>query len=512
LTSQSAAATSAASASTSASSALTSATSAATSYDEFDDRYLGAKASPPTVDNDGNALLTGALYWNTGVNKMYVWSGSAWTEISSSAEIIAYKYTVAGGATSVSGADDNGLTLTYTVGKEQVYINGVLQVRGSDYTASTGSSITGISAMIASDIVTVLAFTSFSVSDTYTQAQADAKFFQTANAFLAGKNKLINGDFNINQRAFTSSTTHAVYCYDRWLQVAVDGTTTFSAQTFTPGAAPVAGYESTNFLRIITTGQTAANARSQIVQRFEDVRTFGGQTITISFWAKAATGTPKLLARYDQVFGTGGSTSTSNYGSTTTLSTSWARYSTTISVPSLVGKTIGTGFFAAAVFTVSAGTDFPTENAAIGIQSNTFDIWGVQLEAGSIATPFQTATGTIQGELAACQRYAWNPLFNNSAANQSVGPAFADSTSSARVVIKFPVTMRNAPSYAFQTVANWSLGYPGATALVSTTSEVLTTEQAQFVVGTAAAAITSGTTYQLYRPGTTNLLLFSAEL
>ena len=216
LTSQTAAATSAASASTSASSALTSATSAATSYDEFDDRYLGAKATPPSVDNDGNALLTGALYWNTAVNKMYVWSGTAWGEISSSAEMIAYKYTVTGGATSVSGVDDNGLTLTYTVGKEQVYINGVLQVRGSDYTATTGSSITGISAMLASDIVTVLAFTAFSVSNTYTQAEADAKFFQTANAFVAGKNKIINGDFFVNQRNFSSTTTNGDFGFDRW--------------------------------------------------------------------------------------------------------------------------------------------------------------------------------------------------------------------------------------------------------------------------------------------------------
>ena len=180
LTSQTAAATSAASASTSASSALTSATSAATSYDEFDDRYLGAKASPPSVDNDGNALLTGALYWNTVSNKMFVWSGTAWSEISSSADIISYKYTVASGATSVSGSDDNGLTLSYTVGKEQVYINGVLQVRGSDYTASTGTSITGMAALTASDIVTILAFTSFVVANTYTIAQADATFIPDA--------------------------------------------------------------------------------------------------------------------------------------------------------------------------------------------------------------------------------------------------------------------------------------------------------------------------------------------
>jgi hypothetical protein len=62
----------------SASAASSSATAAAASYDSFDDRYLGAKTSDPSVDNDGNALLTGALYWNTTSNVMKVWSGSAW--------------------------------------------------------------------------------------------------------------------------------------------------------------------------------------------------------------------------------------------------------------------------------------------------------------------------------------------------------------------------------------------------------------------------------------------------
>jgi hypothetical protein len=76
--SASSASSSASSASSSASSASSSAASAAASYDSFDDRYLGAKASDPTVDNDGNPLLTGALYWNTTSNQMRVYNGSAW--------------------------------------------------------------------------------------------------------------------------------------------------------------------------------------------------------------------------------------------------------------------------------------------------------------------------------------------------------------------------------------------------------------------------------------------------
>ena len=80
-TSATSASTSATNAATSATAAATSATNAATSYDEFDDRYLGDKTSDPTVDNDGDALLTGALYFNTTSNEMKVYNGSAWLAI-----------------------------------------------------------------------------------------------------------------------------------------------------------------------------------------------------------------------------------------------------------------------------------------------------------------------------------------------------------------------------------------------------------------------------------------------
>jgi len=78
-TSASNASTSAGNASTSATASAASATAAATTYDDFDDRYLGSKATAPTVDNDGNTLLTGALYWNTSTSNLFVWTGSTWT-------------------------------------------------------------------------------------------------------------------------------------------------------------------------------------------------------------------------------------------------------------------------------------------------------------------------------------------------------------------------------------------------------------------------------------------------
>ena len=159
----------------SAAAAAASATAAAASYDSFDDRYLGAKASAPSVDNDGNALIEGALYWNSTSDTMFAWTGSAWGSISSTAAIYRYRYTATAGQTSVSGTDANGLTLSYIAGKEQVYLNGVLLVRDTDYTASNGTSITSLAALALNDIVEIITFTAFDLATAIDKALFDAK-------------------------------------------------------------------------------------------------------------------------------------------------------------------------------------------------------------------------------------------------------------------------------------------------------------------------------------------------
>jgi hypothetical protein len=159
----------------SATAAAASASAAATTYDNFDDRYLGAKSSAPSVDNDGNALITGALYWNSVSNTMFAWTGSAWGSISSTADIFRYRFTAAGGETSESGVDDNGFTLSYLVGKEQVYLNGVLLARTSDYTASDGTSITSLAALTAGDILEVITFTAFDLASAVSNTAFTAK-------------------------------------------------------------------------------------------------------------------------------------------------------------------------------------------------------------------------------------------------------------------------------------------------------------------------------------------------
>ena len=114
---------SATAAATSETNAATSASAAATSYDNFDDRYLGSKSSAPSVDNDGNTLLTGALYWNSSNSTMYAWGGSSWTAITGSGgggsgTVTSVSATVPTGL-SIAGSpitSSGTLAITYTAG------------------------------------------------------------------------------------------------------------------------------------------------------------------------------------------------------------------------------------------------------------------------------------------------------------------------------------------------------------------------------------------------------------
>jgi hypothetical protein len=261
-------------------------------------------------------------------------------------------------------------------------------------------------------------------------------------------NAIINGAFEINQRNFSTTGVSGTYGFDRWV-VASNATNsaTYSAQTFTPGAAPVAGYEARNFARIVSTSQSTSSDYAEISQPIEDVRSFAGQTVTVSFWAKAATGTPNFGVSLEQNFGSGGSSFVLTSAPVIVLSTSWTRYMATISIPSITGKTIGTSSFLKLHLLSSAGTGLSSLGfPAVGLQNITADIWGVQVESGSTATAFRRNANSLQGELAACQRYYHRLTANNGGFGALIPSGYFTSTTNFQGWITFPVTMRTHPS------------------------------------------------------------------
>jgi hypothetical protein len=316
----------------------------------------------------------------------------------------------------------------------------------------------------------------------------------------AGKNKIINGDFGIWQRgtSFSNPSTTA-YNADRWL-VEHDGsgaTRTVSQQTFTPGAAPVAGYESQYFLQYAVSGGTS-NTFQQIEQRIEDVRTFAGQPVTFSFWAKGdAARTVDILLNRN--FGSGGSTADqSAIGSTLNITTSWARYSVTATLSSVTGKTIGAGSYAQWIMRFAAAT------------AQTIQIWGVQLEYGSKATPFETASGSIQGELAMCQRYYYQAI-SSEGGNLSMG--FMYSASQLQFTLSYPVTMRAQPTIVQVTGTDyWQFNRNGGQDLFNSWTLATASTTAVSLYNNTEISGTAGNAGGIAANNAATRLAFSAEL
>ena len=323
-----------------------------------------------------------------------------------------------------------------------------------------------------------------------------------ANAFYAGKNKIINGKFDVWQRGLTNLTNFgAVGCNaDRWgAYTDGTGTKTISAQTFTPGSAPVAGYESQYFMRYNQTVAGTGGTENNQFQAIEDVRTLAGQTATLSFWMKADS-TRSVTPYIVQRFGSGGSSAVTNNGSAISVTTSWQRFTATFTVASISGKTIGTNSF------LEVGFRLPINVV------QTIDIWGVQVEAGSTATDFQTASGYVGSELALCQRYYYrNTQTSTGVAVTNNGGSLT--TTLAEVVTKLPVTMRVNPtaletlSIAWYNYANVTLYSSGTWTMTSATPDFVTVRYTH-----GSAIFTAGQVGTITSNANPAYIGFSAEL
>ena len=110
---------------------------------------------------------------------LYAWTGSEWIPLNGSqdfANVLRWHKISEGGETSLSGLDDEYNELIYTPGYEQVYLNGILLVKDSDYTATNGTTITNLDALNSGDVIDIIALNSINIANTYTKAQADSRY------------------------------------------------------------------------------------------------------------------------------------------------------------------------------------------------------------------------------------------------------------------------------------------------------------------------------------------------
>ena len=187
---------------TAVSDAQTAATNAANSFDAFDDIFLGAKSSAPTVDNDGDALQTGALYFNTTSDKMFVrTSGGSWTAAGSAVNGTTNRQSY------VATANQTTFAATYDVGYIDVYLNGI-KLSSSDFTASNGSSFVLGSGASVGDQVDSISYGAFSVANHYTKTEADTLLAAKATTadLTTTNNNLTTTNTNVTNLTTTVGT------------------------------------------------------------------------------------------------------------------------------------------------------------------------------------------------------------------------------------------------------------------------------------------------------------------
>jgi len=271
-------------------------------------------------------------------------------------------------------------------------------------------------------------------------------------------NMLINGDFNHWQPYLAAVTGTNTMLADNWRMVSSGSTHSSTQGTVTDGTDDVffdpsdGATASQYFATVAVTSVAGAANYVALVNRMEGLRRFAGKTITVSFWAKAASGTPAIGLHCSSNFGSGGSPSAqvNHTGEAKTLSTSWTKFTHTVAIPSVSGKTFGTtpntSFCQLAIY-LDAGSNYNTYTGSCGQATKTVSIKQVKVEVGTLATQFMPEDPEV--ELAKCQRYIYK-IFPNVNAAQLIPSAITGSTTLAYGMTPFPVTMRAAPTALLQ--------------------------------------------------------------
>lgn len=277
-----------------------------------------------------------------------------------------------------------------------------------------------------------------------------------------GRNLIHNAQMAIAQRGVGPWTTDNTYTLDRWLTTDFGSldTISFSRIALADADRAAIGDESAVYgMQNVFTGNAGATAMTFLIQHTESVRRLANKTVTVSFWAKAAAGTPKLGVNISQVFGTGGSPSTGLWvaatgSATPALTANFVRYSFTFALPSVAGKTLGTNGddYTGLAFFYSSGANNNAAAGNIGVQSGTVQIWGVQLEIGSVATPL--AKRDPADDLALCQRFYQLCYFGID------GYGLAGGTFGTMLV--FPVQMRATPTVTLNVGGAGNCGSPSS--------------------------------------------------
>jgi hypothetical protein len=241
----------------------------------------------------------------------------------------------------------------------------------------------------------------FTTGDITTTGTISAGNFVGDGSNLDGvhrKNILTDSNFDIWQRGPSFvGVSDADYTADRWQfnYDGVGGVFDITRQDFLLGQSDVPNNPK-YYLRFVQSVAGSVATHTDIRQRIKNVSRYAGRTLTLSFWVKAAVNTTLEFLQFGQHFGTGGSPSVDVFTAfdvAIPVSTVWTKVEKTVTVPSVLGKTLGTN-----------GDDHI--QLLLGYKNNatqTIDIAQVQLEDGAVATDYEKVSADV--ELEECEKY-----------------------------------------------------------------------------------------------------------
>lgn len=399
---------------------------------DFNLTYPAAYANSILVTLDGVVQEPGVDYGidSTGLILQFVSSPGNLVKVSalllgvrSVAEVVGntvknFVYTATASQTNFSGLDDNGELLQFAPGNIMVFLNGIRLLEGVDFNDSGGAEIVLIIGASASDIIEVWTVGSWASANHYTKEESNNLYSRK------NKNVLINGNFDVWQRNTSFSADE--YTADRWYAWAgTGGTHAITRQAFTLGQTIVPNHPKYYLRQVLSVVGTNS---AGFEQRIEDVKSFNNDEVTVSFWAKVGSAIAANV-RVIQNFGTGGSPSTEvkSTEQLINLTTSWAQYTVTFSIPSISGKTLGSNINDYFSIQIMIGDD-----STAPASTYTLDVSQIQIELGQSATVWEQRS--IDETIARCQRY-YNKL------NVYI-KALADSDTD----ITLPVKLRSVPT------------------------------------------------------------------
>ena len=405
-------------------------------------------------------------------------------------QLVRWRDTVTSTTTTLTGLDDNNLTLSYTPGNEQVYINGTLITRGQDYTATNGTSVVLTQSAEIGDTVEIFGNPLFSVTDVYTQAQSNSLYVSKAGFDAAGKNFCINGGMDIWQRGTSfSNAIGGQYTADRW-------------QVYNAGGSYTVARTTSNIPSNFTYGiQITATANSSIPYLMQMVETqnttiFQGKPFILGAWVQAPAGVVMNI----------------HVLSSTTVDASIYQMNGNPTGDRSFTATGSPQFIYSYVGTLTSDMKSLRLDVWPSSLSNgqSYTVTGVQLEASSIPTPFSRSGGDIGGELAKCQRY-FERVGQNSYAPYGTG--LCGSTTTARINIPIQ-PKRSGPSAVYGTANTFEVWNSAFAGVAVATIFGVAGHKSQVNVGiTVASGLVAGNSTILIDGGTGNSYIdFSAEL